>query len=343
MPSTQWKEIIEPGEEARFEEQARVLAELARRRARGGQPRRALHNKAVGAFEARFEVSSDLSPEARVGIFAPGASFPAYVRFSNGSSAHAHDTKPDIRGLGVKLLDVPGPKILPGLEDAATQDFLGIHTPTTPFRDSREFVGFVRAMSRPALALPRLFRQFGWSKTFALIRTLRSTLGAPVTSLVNQSFYSALPIKFGPYAVRYRFAPRFDGEVNASDDPDRLLTGLAGALAEGPLVWDFQIQFFVDHETTPIEDASAEWSEDDAPFVSIARLVVPQQDATSPRVRELAQDIERLSFDPWHATEDFRPLGEMMRARKVAYRDSAIGRQAELDPRWPASERAEAP
>ena len=35
-----------------------------------------------------------------------------------------------------------------------------------------------------------------------------------------------------------------------------------------------------------------------------------------------------MSFDPWHAPEDYRPLGNMMRARNPAYRLSTIERQA---------------
>ena len=42
--------------------------------------------------------------------------------------------------------------------------------------------------------------------------------------------------------------------------------------------------------------------------------------------------MERLSFDPWHAGEDFRPLGNMMRARNVAYRLSTQERGAAAEP-----------
>jgi hypothetical protein len=46
----------------------------------------------------------------------------------------------------------------------------------------------------------------------------------------------------------------------------------------------------------------------------------------------VAQLIESFSFDPWHALEEFRPLGNMMRARNAAYRLSTIERKAAPEP-----------
>ncbi|HEX4404127.1 MAG TPA: hypothetical protein VH560_04815 [Polyangia bacterium] len=62
------------------------------------------------------------------------------------------------------------------------------------------------------------------------------------------------------------------------------------------------MQFFVDETRTPIEDASVEWKESDG-----------------------------FSFDPWHAVEDLRPLGNVTRAR-VAYRVSTGERKATAEP-----------
>ncbi len=42
--------------------------------------------------------------------------------------------------------------------------------------------------------------------------------------------------------------------------------------------------------------------------------------------------MEKLSFDPWHALEELRPLGAMMRARAPAYRESVIARGAAPEP-----------
>jgi hypothetical protein len=42
--------------------------------------------------------------------------------------------------------------------------------------------------------------------------------------------------------------------------------------------------------------------------------------------------LSRFSFDPWHAIEAHRPLGAIMRARAVAYRESVLARKAESEP-----------
>ena len=36
--------------------------------------------------------------------------------------------------------------------------------------------------------------------------------------------------------------------------------------------------------------------------------------------------VDQLSFNPWYTTDEFRPLGNMNRARKEAYRASAAQR-----------------
>ncbi len=41
-----------------------------------------------------------------------------------------------------------------------------------------------------------------------------------------------------------------------------------------------------------------------------------------------ATNIEAAAFDPWNALIEHRPLGEVMRARKVVYFQSQLGRKA---------------
>jgi hypothetical protein len=49
---------------------------------------------------------------------------------------------------------------------------------------------------------------------------------------------------------------------------------------------------------------------------------------TSGEGKTLDTKVAKMSFDPWHAPQEFRPLGAMMRARAVAYRESVIERDA---------------
>jgi hypothetical protein len=43
--------------------------------------------------------------------------------------------------------------------------------------------------------------------------------------------------------------------------------------------------------------------------------------------QEVVADDEAAAFDPWVALMDHRPLGEVMRARKVVYFQSQQGRR----------------
>jgi hypothetical protein len=58
-------------------------------------------------------------------------------------------------------------------------------------------------------------------------------------------------------------------------------------------------------------------------MVKVAELRIPRCDLDDPKTSEQSEKIDRLSFSPWHATEDHRPLGNVMRARRVAYEASA--------------------
>ncbi|MEL0027416.1 MAG: hypothetical protein VW625_01925, partial [Perlucidibaca sp.] len=228
---------------------------------------------------------------------------------------------------------VTGRKLIPGMEDALTQDFLMIRSPATPVRDADEFMALVRASTSPLTGLPRLLRQLGPLRLLNLLRRTVRTL-APIDSLATTSFYSALPISFGDYAIHYALRPhtlRESGDCRGSG-PDYLSQDLAQRLRSGPVSYDFQIQFYTDPDNTPIEDASVEWKEENSPFMTVGHLTLLQQDLNSPAAKQLSAFIETLSFDPWHALTMFRPLGNMMRARNVAYRVSTQARRAAPEP-----------
>ncbi|HVE87776.1 MAG TPA: hypothetical protein VND93_33190 [Myxococcales bacterium] len=337
MTTTSWREIIADGEAARLEELARQLNAIQRRRASSGQAARGLHAKGLAGVHAELAVLPDLPDWARAGLFSTPATYRGYARFSNGSGLRQHDRKGDVRGLALKLLGVEGKKIIPGLEDARTQDFLLIQSASTPFKDAEEFIWFVRAAERPALLLPRVLARFGPRAGLRLIRRLVASASRPVPSMATAHYYSALAIKWGSTAVRYALAPHATSAPGAKtpDGRDALGEELAARLLQGPVVFDFRIQPFKDEATTPIEDASREWREEDSPFHTVARLTLPRQDLRSPSGARLAAYVESLSFDPWHAGEDFRPLGNMMRARNAAYRLSTQERGVAPEPDGP--------
>jgi hypothetical protein len=87
------------------------------------------NTKTQGIVRAELVVHDDLPPQFRKGIFAVRRSYPAWVRFS-GPGPYV---TPDIDDVGfmsisVKLMDVPGPKLMD--EEKHTQDMFGVSPPT---------------------------------------------------------------------------------------------------------------------------------------------------------------------------------------------------------------------
>jgi hypothetical protein len=328
-PSTEWKEQIGADEAARFEQLAAVLNGFQKERAQRHPVARGLHAKGQAGAEATLTVLPNLPEHVRVGLGALPGTYRALVRYSNGQPGRQSDHKPDVRGIAVKVIGVSGKKIIPGMENETTQDFLAILGSSTPFRDADEFVWFVAAARSPATLPLKAIGKLGLGGAITLIKKLLKSASVKISSVATARYSSQLPIKWGPYAVRYTFDPVVAADPSAKPgaSADYLGEELAARLAKGPVEYDFKVQFFQDEQRTPIEDGSVEWKEADAPFFTVGRLTLPQQ-----AVAKVAEQIETLSFDPWHALEDHRPLGGMMRARNAAYRMSTLERKAAKEP-----------
>jgi hypothetical protein len=331
MPSTDWKESAPEGEDARFAAYSEELHALQKKHAASGTTARALHAKGHTGVRASLEVFADLPAHARHGVFAAPRTFDARVRWSNGSGKRQSDRAGDVRGIAVKLLGVAGKKVLAGLEDATTQDFLAIQSSATPFRTADEFMAFVRAAETPLSLVFKLIAGVGLGRALQILARVAGSAGKPVASLAGTAFYSALPIRVGPYAARFAFVPRqaTDAAVPDGRGRDYLAEDLRARLAKGPLAYDLRLQFFEDEKTTPIEDASVDWT---SPYVDVGRLTIPAQDVTSAAGKALAAEVEAMSFDPWHALVEHAPLGGIMRARKAAYFSSTKERGATKEP-----------
>lgn len=321
-PSTQWQETIGADEETRFQRYARQLVEMQRQAGGSG---RALHRNQRLGLRATFEVLGELPAHARHGLFAAPRRHDAQIRLSNGSGMHQADHRPDVRGFAVRVLGVEGPGALGSTTHA--QCFLFINSPAFAFPTAEAFMGVVVAASHGSLPLVRhIIKQHGVIGGLKRARELGKGLGKPFAGFARETFHSAAPIACGPYAVKLRLVPVGDGGPPArrSDWTHDLIA----RLAKDELRWDLQLQFFVDAAITPIEDPTVVWPESESPFVTVARLVAPAQDPNSADGKALAQQIEAGKFDPWIALAEHRPLGEIMRARKVAYFASQEARGA---------------
>src|SRR5690349_1196826 len=113
-------ETIAPGEEQALRALADEIGGIQNsHRPAGGASERALHVKQHAGAVGELIVSAEES--ARYGVFSEvGKRWPVYARFSNGGSRRQPDAAPDVRGFAVKLVGVPGKKLIEGLEDELT-------------------------------------------------------------------------------------------------------------------------------------------------------------------------------------------------------------------------------
>ena len=125
---------------------AQEISDFIAAKIKGG-PRPALrdaHPKAHGCVQAEFNVEHDLPAHLAQGILVPGKSYPAWIRFSNGDfDATKPDADGDARGMAIKLLNVPGEKILPDERDAQTHDFIMINHPVFFVDDPASYLALI--------------------------------------------------------------------------------------------------------------------------------------------------------------------------------------------------------
>lgn len=282
-----------------------------------GRTLRDVHSKGHGCVKAEFIVEPGLPDELRVGVFKEARGFPAWIRFSNAGGlapvgGTEKDSKPDARGMAIKLLGVEGPKILEQEKDAQTQDFL-LFTPNTFFTAGPEaFYDLMVALTTSKLHL-LWFMITHPCVTFTLFLSLKKQ-----ADLLELQYFSAVPYLFGSKAVKYSAKPQSTGTSKFPDDPsdDFLRERLAKRLTEEEAGFDFMIQFQTDPRKMPIENALVPWKEKLSPFIKVASIRIPRQSFDSPAQLEYCDD---LSFTPWHCLPEHRPLGSVSRVRRVVY------------------------
>ena len=306
-PATDWAETIGEDEAGKFARQAELIRAAHRlTTARHGKGR-FLHRKPLVSAMARFEVLPDLPPEARFGVFAQTGTRDALVRLSNGSFDIQANTVPDIHGFALRILGVAGPGALGGTTDH--QDFLLINHDRFNAIDSDAFVEVATlAAQGQASALWTLLRRHGLGGLLGRLKDLRQTMGKHFAGYAAETFNTVVPHAVGPYAAKLLIEPESAAPMTGRDPG----ADIVARLAAGPIRYLVKLQFYTDPQTTPIEDHRAVWS---APLQTVGRLTL-----LAPA------DTEAQQFDPWGGLAEHRPLGEIMRARKAAYRASQLGR-----------------
>lgn len=269
--------------------------------------RRDAHPKMHGLVRAEFRVLPDLPEDYRYGLFATPQTYLAWIRFSGATGPIRSDADPDGHGMAVKLLGVGGEKVLPAEKDATTLDFLMVNYPTFLTSDVTEFLSCI-GPDKAAFVGGRP----------DLLARLDAIQNQHVANPLQLRYWSMTPYKLGPRAMKFS-ARRVDSPLDAKPaQPSNLYLrdAMIAELQARDVDFDFLIQLQRDAMVMPIEDASVLWDEAHSPFVRVASIHIPKQSFDSEVQTEYG---ENLSFTPWHALPEQRPLGGINRARKSIY------------------------
>ncbi|WP_339136616.1 MAG: catalase family protein [Candidatus Electrothrix sp. GW3-4] len=321
-----------PGEEDIFQEMIKLTIGMMEE-SQEGCPLRVQHAKANACLTATFEIASDIPTDLQYGVFSQsGRTFEAIVRFSTAQGKIQPDNEPTARGLAIKLLDVAGPRAMDGDTDQS-QDFLMVDHPVFPFPNAKEYRDVIKHKSVPLIGdlLAFAHLQLFDHDQLDIIKEIRKKT---VTSPLNITYWSGSPYWLGDaagttgQAVKYSAVPPrlLAGPDDPAKLPDNYLReAIAKQLAKDEVVFDFKVQRQGDPTKMPIEDASASWDEQDSVPVTVATLRLSKQ-VVSPE-SALEKRCEDMSFNPWHALKEHRPLGGINRLRKAVYEASFTERE----------------
>lgn len=335
-----WKETMAGGsaaaERAEFEQLAQDIMRMQLKNAKTasahGVPHgvdRAFHVKSTLATDQAELRFGDLPADLSHGFAQPGRAYPAVVRFSNAAGTGQSDAAPDLRGAALRVQVSP----------QESHDLLMTNFPVSYARNARQFVAFAVAMTggrvAKLLGVLRLVALFGVRETVRMGRNVISGRRRTVRSVATETYWSRGAMRWGPtLAVRYLLRPA-PGTATAprppDDDPDYLSTEAARRLAQGDIRFELCVQRYVDEDSTPIEDTAVAWSERVSPAEPVAVLTLARGDLTTAEALAQAQLIGATAFNPWNTTDEFRPLGNLNRARKAVYDASSAQR---LGYRW---------
>lgn len=306
------QEIISPFEEQYAKDLLERLKEqLIAEHPSGTMPRDA-HPKMHGLVEAEFTVHDHLPDDYKIGVFSQAKTFNAWVRFSNANSAAQPDLKRDIRGVAIKLTNVPGDKLSDEPDCVDNQDFLLISTDTFLCDSIQTFDGMVKAI------------QGSWLQKISFFATHPCVVWKLMTSFkvfanpLQIRYFSCTPYLLGSQAVKYCLTPVIQTcDFVPPEPPDNFLRlAMKQQLLNAPAEFVFGIQLQANPNSMPIENASVLWKETQSPFIPVATLRIPMQNFDMP---ERNQQGENMRFSPWHCLAAHRPLGSINRARRLVY------------------------
>ncbi len=325
-------ETIGENEDETFD---KIIAAMAKggkvTRERYGRSVRTSHAKGHGLLTGELIVADGLPPELRQGLFARPRTYPVVVRLAHVPGELLDDRKVSTpRGMAIKVIGVEGP-MLPAHQGQVTQDFVLDTGKVFNAPDAGFFLGAISA-TEAATPMPEGVK----AAVSAMSRAANAALNAvglnsanldfyghPFNHPLTEGYFSQVAFRYGDYVAKLGIFPDLAGLRDLAaqpfepEDENGLRTAVTGYFRTKPAEFSVRIQLCTDLDKMPVENASTEWPEDESPYATVGRLVLPPQEAFSP-ARQAAVE-EAMLFCPAHSLAAHRPLGSIARARMKAY------------------------
>jgi hypothetical protein len=301
-------------------------------RVKGVKPMdRGQHPKHHGFLRARFTVLENVRRELRVGLFREPKTYTAVIRFS--STAEQDDRVLDNHGMAVKVLGVkpttPDEEHKDG--ETTTQDFVLLDHPLFFTPNVATLVAFSREKKRLVLEKHLKGKDLleEMKKSFPNEVRLLEGRKKHIESPLETDYFSTTPYKLGATAVKYSAKPEqllnYLREILVEQLKSDEQLGSPSTSRHPAARFGFYVQRQTDPLAMPIEDPTVEWT---SPWEKVATIEMDAQDFDFPERWEWGN---KLSFSPWHALEEHRPLGGINRARKIVYPASSELRHKNLN------------
>eukprot|EP00994_Dinema_validum_P008873 NODE_838_length_1306_cov_62.820207_g615_i0.p1 GENE.NODE_838_length_1306_cov_62.820207_g615_i0~~NODE_838_length_1306_cov_62.820207_g615_i0.p1 ORF type:complete len:371 (+),score=74.37 NODE_838_length_1306_cov_62.820207_g615_i0:54-1166(+) len=275
---------------------------------------RSAHGKTNACAKATWTTEADIPRNLAQGVFKPGSTYEAWARFSNGAgnSKQGDDRTPDARGLAIKLLNVPGAKLMPEHE-STTQDFVFIssHSNAFPGRTVMDYL-VPPGASCPACAAAGADA----ASQYAIPNPLNVTYGSLVASVLGETKPVGIKYYLEPCDPSSTIPPSAATNGDSTVNPNFLRDAVAEQLnpmGGKAVCMQFGVQLQEDACLNPIENSAIPWN---TQRIKVAKLQFNLQHTSSSNQHNLC---ENLSFNPWHSLPVHRPAGSLSRTRKTLY------------------------
>jgi hypothetical protein len=285
-----------------------------------GHAKRGQHPKHHGCVRAVFSVADYVPADLKSGIFGRPQDFEALIRFSNGRVDD--DRNRDAHGMAIKVLNVPGTKLVAGHENETAHDFILVDSEVFFTGDLQEYVLFTRdflAARRNILRTSLFLARMLVFHRGLLLKARKFANQTPSSPLASW-YFSSVPYRLGGRIVKYVARPRLSGTPRGPvATEDGLSRALVEHLAAAEAVFDFGVDVHTVPSSQPIDDPSVCWSaQAGARREWLATITIPRQEV-DPR----SPLAENLSYSPWHALKEHEPVGAINRARMPVYEQMA--------------------